>query len=365
MSIPKILTPYSFSGNNKTIHNRTVLAAMTNKQSHKDGEISEDEINWLARRAKGEFGLLTTAATNVSCESKAWSGQFGVYKDSYIPRLTKLTSSIHETESLIVAQLFHGGLRCPQSLTNHTPISASELDCKESFSGKSKKAEEKDIKKIIDDFTRSAVRCVKSGFDGVELHAAHGYLISQFLGKKSNLRKDEWGGSLKKRSRLLVEIFKSIRKNVPDSFIVGVRISPEIEILGIDLLDSIELVRILKDVSVDFIHLSCWNAFSRSLSLPNNKRTLTEIITKSFDSLPCIISTGSVWSCRDARDIINQGADLVGVGRVAIGHPDWPKNLNNLLYNPKRPPFSVSELEKSKLNPTFISYMKNWEGFVK
>ena len=81
--------------------------------------------------------------------------------------------------------------------------------------------------------------------------------------------------------------------------------------------------------------------------------------------MPTIISTGNVWSSIDAENLLNQGSDLVGVGRVAIGHPNWPENIENLKYNPKKPPFTVEELEKAKLNQTFISYMKNWKNFVK
>ena len=361
----KIIQPYIFSRINKQIQNRTVLAAMTNKQSFENGVISDDEIKWLLERAKGGFGIITTAATNVSKEAKAWIGEFGVYDDSHIPCLRKLTSVIHQTKSLVIAQLFHGGMKSPQKITGFIPMSPSELNCKESESGKSKKASEKDIKKIINDFTTSAIRCYQAGFDGIELHAAHGYLISQFLGKKTNLRNDDWGGNLKKRSRLLLEILKSIRKNVSESFIVGVRISPEIESIGIELNDSISLIDILRKESVDFIHLSCWDVFAKSNSSINNKKTLTEIITESYENLPTIISTGNVWSSLDAHNLLKQGADLVGVGRVAIGHPNWANNISNLDYKPKKPPFSIDELKKAKLNPVFISYMKNWNNFVK
>ena len=365
MSPTKIVQPYIFSRINKKIQNRTVLAAMTNKQSLENGVISDDEIEWLLERAKGGFGIITTAATNVSKEGKAWDGEFGVYDDCHIPNLTKLTSAIHQTKSLIIAQLFHGGIKSPQKITGFIPISASEVDCKESDTGKSKEATEQDIQKIIDDFTMSAIRCYQAGFDGIELHAAHGYLISQFLGKKINLRNDNWGGSLKNRSRLLVEILKSIRKNVSESFIVGVRISPEIESIGIELNDSINLINILRKESVDFIHLSCWDVFVKSHSNINNQKTLTEIITGSYKKLPTIISTGNVWSSLDAQNLLKQGADLVGVGRVAIGHPNWANNISNLDYQPKKPPFSIDELKKAKLNSTFISYMKNWNNFVK
>ncbi len=365
MSKIKIAQPYIFDRLNKEIQNRTVLAAMTNKQSYKNGIISDDEIEWLLERAKGGFGIITTAATNVSKEGKAWDGEFGVYDDMHIPNLSKLTSAIHQTDSLVIAQLFHGGLKCPQKITGSIPISASEIKCKESNTGKSKKASEKEIEKIINNFTMSAIRCHQAGFDGVELHAAHGYLLSQFLGKKTNLRTDNWGGELKNRSRLIVEILKSIRESISDPFMVGVRISPEIESLGIELNDSINLIDILRKESIDFIHLSCWDVFAKLNSISNNKKTLTEIIRDSYEKLPAIISTGNVWSSLDAKKLLNQGADLVGVGRVAIGHPNWANNVSNISYQPSRPPFTADELKKAKLSKTFISYMKNWDGFVK
>jgi len=361
----KVLQPYIFSRINKKIENRTVLAAMTNKQSYDNGIISDDEIKWLLERAKGGFGIITTAATNVSEEGKAWDGEFGVYDNYHMPNLRKLTSAIHQTKSLVIAQLFHGGIKSPQKLTGLIPVSASRVNCNDSFTGKSREASEKDIQKIIDDFTASAIRCYEVGFDGIELHGAHGYLISQFLGKKTNLRKDHWGGDLDGRARLLIKIFESIRTNTPESFIIGVRISPEIEGMGIELKDSINLVGILSKLSIDFIHLSCWNVFLKSNYLKNNQKTLTEIIIESYKKLPTIISTGNVWSSLDAHNLLNQGADLVGVGRVAIAHPNWAHYISDLEYMPKKPPFTVFELEKAKLNKTFISYMKNWDNFVK
>ena len=107
------------------------------------------------------------------------------------------------------------------------------MKCKESNSGFSREASQDDIKRIINDFTLAALRCVEAGFDGVELHGAHGYLISQFLSKTINKRQDEWGGDLNGRSRVLIEIIQSIKRHVPENFIVGVRLSPEIKELGI------------------------------------------------------------------------------------------------------------------------------------
>jgi len=356
---------FLFSRTGKRTANRTVLAAMTNKQSYDNGIISQKEIDWLAERAKGGFGIITTAATNVSASGQGWTGQFGVYDDMHISSLKKLTTTIHKTNSLILAQLFHGGIRSPQKLTGVVPLSASELICNESATGKCRSASHKEINDIIDNFTEAAIRCSKSGFDGIELHGAHGYLISQFLGLKTNRREDNWGGDLEKRSQFLIKIYKSIKKNVPESFLIGIRISPEIDAIGINLHDTIKLVEILKKTDLDFIHLSCWDVFAKSNTMPNENRTLTEIITSSYTKLPAIISTGGVWSSEDAQKVLNQGANLVGVGRVAIAHPNWPNNIFNGDYNPSQPPFTAEYLKKMKLSEIFIDYMRNWHGFVK
>jgi len=344
--------------------NRTVLAAMTNKQSFEDGTISKDEINWLSRRAQGGFGIITTAAAHVSKNGQGWEGEFGLFDDKFIPSLSKLTQSIHAYNSLVFAQLFHGGIRSPEYLTGAQPISADKVECKESKSGFSKKASQNDIKRIIKEFTSAAVLCVDAGFDGVELHAAHGYLISQFLSKSLNKRKDSWGGDIKGRSRFLLEIFKSIRKHVPEKFMVGIRLSPEIQGLGILLSDSLEIVKKMSQLDVDFIHLSCWDIYAPSCEYPKNSKPLTEWFTRSINNLPPIISTGNIWSSKDVQNAMGQGADLIGVARAAIPYPDWANNIIDSKYNPPRAPFSSKQLKEAQLSDVFINYMRKWEGFV-
>jgi 2,4-dienoyl-CoA reductase-like NADH-dependent reductase (Old Yellow Enzyme family) len=357
--------PFTFARTGHVVRNRSVLAAMTNKQSHEDGSLSDQEIRWLCRRAKDGFGIITTAAANISKDGQGWKGELGLYDDKYIDNLIKLVNSVHNHDSLIFAQLFHGGMRAPESLTGTQPISASRVACKESSTGFTKPASADDIRRIIRDFTLAAERCVSSGFDGIELHGAHGYLISQFFGTKTNQRKDEWGGEVRNRAKFLIEIYRSIKNAVPESFIIGVRISPEIDNLGIDLDDSIDLAVLLKDEGIDFLHLSCWDAFAKSKKYLDDSKTLTQWFTHTIDDLPPIISTGSVWSASDARNLIGQGADLIGVARAGISYPDWAKNIQNESYNPPAGPFSVQQLREADLSDVFIDYMRNWEGFVK
>ena len=356
---------YIFPRTKKKIKNRSVLAAMTNKQSHSNGVISDQEIKWLSRRAKDGFGIITTAATHVSKTGQGWEGEFGVFDDIFIHRLKLLTKSIHNYGSLIFAQLFHAGMKAPEHLTGQIPISASVIPSNLSPTGFTKAASLEQIENLINDFKLAALRCLKAGFDGIELHAAHGYLISQFLGKKTNLRNDKWGGSIYDRAKFLISIIDEIKKVVPASFIVGVRISLEIKELGICLSESIQLGKLLANSNVDFIHLSCWDCFKKFNDHTKNKRTLTECFTQSIDDLPTIISTGGIWSTKDAKAVMIQGADLIGVGRVAIPYPDWAANLANENYNPLKMPFSLEHLRKADLSKNFIDYMKNWEGFVK
>ena len=358
------LEKFLFKRAKKTVRNRTVLAAMTNKQSHGDGIISDDEIRWLVRRSEGGFGIITTAAAHVSKHGQGWKGELGIFDDIHINRLKQLTSTIQSYGSLVIAQLFHGGMRSPETLTGKQPISASKISCKESRNGFTRPASDQDINKIIEDFTSAAIRCVESGFDGIELHGAHGYLISQFLGTKTNFRKDKWGGYLKNRSRLLFEIYNSIRNNVPDSFIVGVRISPEIINMGINLDDSIRLACYLRDNEVDYIHLSCWNVFANSETYSDNPKTITECFIENCENIPPVISTGSIWSALDAKNIMKQGADLIGVARVGIAHPDWANHIYDQNYNPKKSPYTTNYLRGVALSDVFIDYMRKWDGFV-
>ena len=362
--ISKPYESYVIPRTKKKIRNRSVLAAMTNKQSHQDGTLSDEEINWLKRRAKDGFGIITTAATHVSKNGQGWEGEFGIYEDRFINRLKVLTQSIHKYDSLVFAQLFHGGMRAPENLTGNIPLSASKISCDQSSTGYTKSANKKEIEEIIFDFKSAAIRCVKAGFDGVELHGAHGYLISQFLGKKTNLRKDTWGGGIHGRSKFLIKIINEIKESVPESFILGVRISPEIKELGIHLADSLELAKILTKAGIDFIHLSCWDCFKKSDDHSKDKRTLTEWFTQSIPNLPTIISTGGIWSSKNANDVMMQGADLIGVGRAAIPYPDWGLNLKDKNYNPPKMPFTSRQLKKAGLSDVFIDYMKNWKGFV-
>ena len=351
---------YRFNRTGHEVRNRSLLAAMTNKQSNEDGTLSLDEMNWLTRRSKDGFGIITSAASHVSEFGKGWSGEMGVWSDKHLAGLESLATKLKQGGSINLVQIFHGGMKAPFSINGILPVCPSEMIDEHTGDIIARELGLSEIKQLVEDFSDAAKRCEDAGFHGIEIHGAHSYLISQFLGKKTNRRQDEYGGDIQNRFRFLREIIESIRNKVSQEFIIAVRISPKINTIGIEINDSIEVTKMLCEMGIDMFHLSCWDVFE-SLENGNN---LTKLFRDYVPKEIAYVSTGSIWSTKDADWLMDQGADFVGVARVAIAHPDWPKGLVDPNYSPKKPPFSTQELIQADLSPVFVDYMRNWNGFV-
>ena len=198
---------------------------------------------------------------------------------------------------------------------------------------------------------------------GVEIHGAHGYLVCQFLGTETNRREDRWGGSLENRARFLLQIVERIRQVTDDDFLLGVRISPEYDKIGVLLEDSLDLVDMLVESDIDFLHISCWDCFTPPAH-HDDSRMLTEIFAERLANRLPMITCGAVWSTAQAQEVMDQGADLVAVARSAIGHADWASHLGDSGYEPQRPPFTAEHLLDEGLSEKFVDYMRAWQGFV-
>ena len=247
----KIIFPSGIS-----MKNRFMLAPMTNTQSHEDGTLSEEEFMWLTLRAKGQFGLVMTCASHVQANGKGFPGQLGIFDDNHIGGHSRLAKAIKSYGSIAVVQLFHGGMRADSSLIKGQPVSASEVERKQT---RALSIEEIEILK--NDFIQAAVRAQKAGYDGVEIHGAHGYIIAQFLSQKINQREDSYGGSLENRSRILFEIVEGIREKCGNQFLLGVRLSPER--FGMELSEMKMLCQQLIDLGkIDFLDISLCMAFN-------------------------------------------------------------------------------------------------------
>ena len=344
--------------------NRIALAPMTNGQSLADGSLGDDELNWLARRADGGFGLVETCAANVSLDGKAWAGELGVDRDDELPGLTRLAARIKRGGAAAIAQIFHGGVRASSALSGSPVWSASTWQEDAPTFEAPRAATIDDITRVIDQFASAAARCERAGFDGVELHGAHGYLLGQFMSATMNPRTDGWGGDATGRARLVREVMRAVRARVARSFAVGVRLSLEDwgQARGLDLDESLAIARGLAADGADWIHASLWNF------APNTKkRPDVHPITAVREVVPrevAVIAAGSIWTADEARSVLERGADIVSLGRAAILNPDWPKLAAQPGWEPLRPPITKAALLERAVSPQFAQYLTRWKNFV-
>lgn len=365
MSQSQLFTPFTFPASGKQMRNRISLAPLTNMQSHPDGTLSDDEYNWLVLRAKENFGMVITCAANVSADGQGWKGELGIYDDKHTEGLTRLAQGIKQYGSLAVVQLFHGGARSPESLIGTQPWSASAHTMPYAkVPVEVRAATLEDIERVLNDFTAAALRAEQAGFDGVELHGAHGYLLHQFLSTATNKRTDEWGGSFENRNRLLRTVLQRIKAVVKKDFMVGVRLSPEdkYSFEGIDFDESVALAKLLAQDGADYIHLSPWEAAKKPEKYASGDKALITYFREAIPTTPIIVA-GKIWTRADAEQAIDLGADIVAVGMAAIAHANWPALVKQNI-EPAPPPFTVEHLQQQDLSPAFIEYMKRWKGFV-
>ena len=337
--------------------NRVVLAAMTNKQSHEDGSISEDELHWLESRAEGGFGTVMTCAAHVAKDGQGWPGELGIFDDALLPGLRRLAGALRERGAVSMVQIFHGGVRADRDVSGAAAWSASEGEGAHA-------ATDEDLARVIRQFADAEARAKAAGFDGVEIHGAHGYLLTQFLSASQNRRTDSWGGSIDGRARLIREVTRAVRERTGRAFTVGVRLSPEDfgNAKGLDLDESVQTARWLAEDGVDFVHLSLWKAL-----LNTQKRPDEHALPLFRAALPPdvkLLVAGTVWTCEEAEGLLARGADGVALGRAALVNRDWPLRAREVGWEPKRPPVTIEELRASGLGPRFAEYMRAWKGFV-
>jgi len=337
-----------------------MLAPLTNKQSFEDGRLSDEELHWLTMRAKGGFGLVMTCASHVQQIGKGFEGQLGIFSDNHIEGHIRLTESIKAHGSLAVIQLHHAGMRTPKELIQGTPVCPS---INEKLGARELSLEE--VKQLRDDFINAAIRAKKSGYDGVEIHGAHGYIITQFISKEINKRTDEYGGSLTNRSRLLFEIVDGVRAVCGKEFLMGVRLSPER--FGMDLLEVKTICQQLIDEGkIDFLDISLWDSFK----LPEDERYQDHSLLEHFTNLNFqqvkLTVAGKISNGEDVKKVLEAGIDFVTIGRSAILHHDFPlKVIQNSSFTSIKTPVSKEYLNKEGLSDTFINYMEKWPNFVK
>ena len=353
-----LFQPLTFSSG-ATVKNRFMLAPLTNTQSHPDGKLSDDEYRWLTMRAQGGFGLTMTCAAHIQAVGQGFPGQLGVFSDDHLQGLTKLATGIKREDSLAVVQLHHAGMRSPADLIGQAPVCPSDHEDTGAI-GLSVEG----VQQLIEDFISGAERAEKAGFDGVEIHGAHGYILAQFLSGTINQRQDQFGGCIENRMRPITEIIEGVRARCRPNFLLGLRLSPER--FDVHLPDIIEVARhVLAAGKIDFLDMSLWDSFKEPEDDAFKGRTLLSYFTELERGNIALGVAGKLRNPSEVNQAMAAEIDFVMLGRAAIIHHDFPRQMqHDSSFTPKRTPVSADHLRREGLGEAFVTYMSGWKGFV-
>lgn len=316
-----------------TIPNRIVMTPMGTNFGEQNGEMSFLHINYYEQRAMGGTGLIIVenACVDFPCGSNGTT-QLRIDHDNYIPRLYKLVETIHKHNTRIAIQLNHAGASAMAERIGMQPVSASNLPNKKG--GAAPRALEKEeIYAIADKYAKAAKRAQIIGFDAVEIHAGHSYLVNQFLSPLTNNRTDEFGGSYENRARFAKLVLEKVRHEVGPNFPVIVRISAD-EFLegGNTLEDTLQLLEYFQQ-EADILDVSCGLSDSIQYQIDANYledgwRSYMAKAVKEKYGKP-VITTGNIRDPKVAQDILDRGdADLIGMGRQMIADPNWTNKVH-------------------------------------
>ena len=317
-----------FTIKHMTVKNRIVMTPMGTNYGEQNGEMSFLHINYYEQRAKGGTGLLIVENASVdSPQGSNGTTQLRIDQDNYIPRLFKLCETVHKHGSCIAIQINHAGASAQSARINMQPVSASDVPSK--AGGEIPRPLEKDeIMHIVKKYGEAAKRAQIAGFDAVEIHAGHSYLISQFLSPLTNKRTDEFGGSLENRARLAKLVIEEVRRQVGPFFPIFVRISADEFMEGGNTLDDCldYLQYFQEEVDVFDVSAGLNGSIQYQIDanyLPDGWRSYMAKAVKERYGKPCM-TMGNIRNPQVAEDILARGdADLIGMGRGLIADPEW------------------------------------------
>jgi len=323
----KLFEPTELNG--MTLKNRFVRSATAEGMAAEDGAATPRLINLMAELAEGGVGFIITGHSYVTKRGQASPAQLGIYDDKLIPGLRKMTDAVHERDGTIVAQLAHSGMLAIPKLINTAPLAPSEIEGLVDVPLQEMTIE--DIKETIEAFGKAAARAREAGFDGIQIHAAHSYLLSQFLSPAFNHRRDVYGGGIENRARMPVEVVQGIRERVGQDYPVLIKQNSR-DFLegGLELEDSLQASVMLKEAGVDAIEVS-GGTFASGDLMPIRRGIATEGDEAYFKAearafkervnLP-IILVGGIRSFAVAERLVNdQCADYISMSRPFIREP--------------------------------------------
>lgn len=320
---------------NLTLKNRIVMAPMCMYSSDDDGFVKEFHKVHYGARALGGTGLIILEATAVEKRGRISSEDLGIWSDEHIQPLKELVDLIHQSGAKAGIQLGHAGRKC--SVISEAIVSSSDVAFSEDYQ-KPEKMSQGTINKVIKAFGDGARRSEEAGFDTIEIHGAHGYLINQFLSPLSNLREDEYGGSLKNRTRFLKEVMEEIHQHWPSNKPVILRVSAEdYKEDGNHPKDLARMINMVKELGLDLINVSSGGAVLAKIKpYPGYQLHFAEAI-RNITKLP-VMAGGMITRGEMAEEVLqNNRADYIYLGRELLRNPHWPHDAAIVLRDEIEP----------------------------
>jgi 2,4-dienoyl-CoA reductase-like NADH-dependent reductase (Old Yellow Enzyme family) len=330
----------TFELNGHTLDNRVGLAPMTRTSATDEGTATDRMARYYASFARGGFSFLLTEGIHPDAtHSQGYFNQPGLATGEQAAAWERVVDAVHDEGSPILAQLMHAGAQAQGNRYGYDPVAPSDYrppgEMAEMYggSGEFPEAEGLDadgLTQVKDGFVASAEHAVEAGFDGIEVHAANGYLLHEFVDPLVNDRDDEYGGSPADRARFPAEVTAAIDEATPEEFIVGVRasqaaVSDEERVWPDGEATAAALFGALSDAGADYIHVTGGNA--TAMEVPDTDHTLAELAIEHGDDDVTVIANGSLGTPENARTALSDGADLITLGTGALANHDWPDRV--------------------------------------
>jgi len=357
MSVSDLFKPLTLL-HGPPMRNRFMLAPLTNQQSELNGVATIYDQEWIRQLSEGGYALITTCATTVEAGGIAFARQLGIHDDAHLPGLTEMATTIRKGGALSAVQLHHAGHRAnpmlggiPAPASSHTLPGVKALTTGQ-------------VERIRDSFIAAAKRAELAGFDGVALHGAFGWILSEFMSPLLNDRTDKYGGSVENRARLTVEVMEGIRRNAGPDFQIGWRLS--VERYGLLLEELREITAAVFDRElVDYLDLALWDSAHIVQDGTFQGQTMLSVFTSIPRKGVRLGVAGKIMSARRAAQVLDEGCDFVLVGRASILQRDFPLQVRaNPEFESPKLPVTAQFLRDGGLSERFVRHMRGWEYFV-
>jgi 2,4-dienoyl-CoA reductase-like NADH-dependent reductase (Old Yellow Enzyme family) len=374
-----VWSPFRFNSGQE-IANRFVMAPLTTDSSHEDGTATENELEFVRRRAASGFGAAISSAAYVEQDGRSWQG-IGALHDRHLSSLRQLAEAMRAAGGLAILQIYDGGRIAKPELIGEQCLRAPSAVASLRPGAKTPRAMTTDeVGNLIASFREAASLARKAGFDGVEIHGANHYAVHQFFSPRANHRVDHWGGTLSKRMNFPLAVAQAVRDALGPKLIAGFRMTPfEAESDGYTLGEAKLLCSELARLDLDYISVSLDDY---RLSRPTGEarvydRPVAKISTPAKSPITefarviagrsAVMASGGIRTCVDAEGAIKMGADLVAVGRAVVVDPEWLSKVRSQNEASILPGLPKDEREIAKalsIPPRMVEYLLSRPGWI-